>query len=771
MVCFVVGFFSLVAINLIWLLPSLRETKENAMALKLEVAKRGAKEIEALVGERIDSLEKFSRLFSRGQTLAEIKLLMDFFVQSNQEFIELVYWDKNGKENVKSFLDGVYFEDSLGGRKDNNFLKQALEGETFLSEVFFSGKTEPFVILAVPVFSPQKEISGALSARLKLTQVQQIIDNLNIETNSHIFVIDGKGQLIAGQNPSLIIKNFALVDQKMARQIMEKQAGAGNSAQVNKYFKEGTQDVLAAGVLLEKLPWGLIIESPEADAYAGVFNKIITFILISFIGGIGIILVTQWLTRYLISPLRKLSEGAGIIGSGNLDYRLDISTGDEIEDLADSFNQLAAQTKESHFFLEKKVAERTKELKAQRDQLDETTKNLVRRDAMLTEMRQKQEKALKDTQEARAKAEEARLATLNVLEDINEARRAQAAEKKKVEAVLLSLTDGLIALDKAGKISLINSRAEALLNIKRDDVILKPLNEIENQAIKKVGLLLEKNKEKHDSSAVIFEQDRQMLEIVFAPVIDASGGICGQLLIFHDVTREKAIEKMKSEFVSIAAHQLRTPLSAIKWTLRLVLDQDFGSISSQQAEILQKGYQSNERMINLVNDLLNVARIEEGRFIYKFTRISFVSLIKETIDALQSLIKIKNVAVKFNGSKGATLEIMGDQEKIKLAIQNLIENALNYSPAGSCVTISLKYDKIGLVFGVTDKGMGVPKDQQSRLFTKFFRGNNAVKMETEGTGLGLFIVKNIIEGHGGKVWFKSEEGKGSVFYFSLPVKR
>ena len=228
-------------------------------------------------------------------------------------------------------------------------------------------------------------------------------------------------------------------------------------------------------------------------------------------------------------------------------------------------------------------------------------------------------------------------------------------------------------------------------------------------------------------------------------------------------------DKAKSEFVSIASHQLRTPLSAIKWILHMFLDNDLGEITLEQRDLLEKAYKSNERMIALVRDLLNVARIEEGRYLYKPTLTEIENIVEEAISLSMQEVKRKKIKLEFQKPKKRMPRAKIDVEKIKLVVQNLLDNAINYTLPGGRVTISLKYAKKEIEFKIQDTGIGIPKDQQYRIFTKFFRGANVMKIETEGSGLGLFIVKNIIKAHNGKIGFESEENKGSTFWFTLPI--
>ncbi|OIO46111.1 hypothetical protein COU05_03635 [bacterium (Candidatus Gribaldobacteria) CG10_big_fil_rev_8_21_14_0_10_37_21] len=232
--------------------------------------------------------------------------------------------------------------------------------------------------------------------------------------------------------------------------------------------------------------------------------------------------------------------------------------------------------------------------------------------------------------------------------------------------------------------------------------------------------------------------------------------------------REKFIEGLKTEFVSIAAHQLRTPLSAIKWIIRMLLDEDLGPLNKDQKDYLTKAYINNERMVELINDLLNVSKIEEGRFLNKPTKESLSKIIEEALSLWVGSAKRKGLILTFQKSKGRSPAVLVDKEKIILVLHNLIENSIKYSNYGEII-IKIDFEKENhrFIVSVKDGGEGIPKEEQEKVFTRFFRASNASKIDTEGTGLGLYIAKHIIQSHGGKIWFESEEGKGTTFYFTL----
>jgi len=372
--------------------------------------------------------------------------------------------------------------------------------------------------------------------------------------------------------------------------------------------------------------------------------------------------------------------------------------------------------------------------------------------------------------------EETRRALINMLEDVEEARVRAEAEKSKTQAIIANFVDGLLVFDKENILTLVNPQAEALFKIKGKGIIGQSITKLTKFPNLKslIGLLsksLAIDKEIKEISREELEiRGNLILEVSTFPVLREKEKL-GMSVILHDVSREKLIERMKTEFVSLAAHQLRTPLSAIKWTLRMILDRDLGEITQEQEDFLQKTYQSNERMIALINDLLNVARIEEGRYLFRPALTRIEKTIEPIIKSYREEMKRKGITFKFKKPKAKLPEIEVDDEKISLAIENLIDNALRYTFPGGKVTVTLKYAKEEIEISVKDSGVGIPKDQQDRIFTKFFRGANAIRMETEGSGLGLFITKNIIEAHGGKIGFESGEGKGSTFYFTLPIKK
>jgi len=356
---------------------------------------------------------------------------------------------------------------------------------------------------------------------------------------------------------------------------------------------------------------------------------------------------------------------------------------------------------------------------------------------------------------------------LQFLEDLEIARKRAEEEKEKTFDIINNFADGILVFDEEKRLTLLNPKVEEFFRCRGQGLIGKTIWELSSSPYFSSLVDLLGREIREVSREELSFGENLVLEVI-SVALKSGNKKTGNLIILHDVTREKTVEKLKTEFVSLSAHQLRTPLSAIKWTLKMLLEGDLGEITPEQREYLEKIYQSNERMINLINDLLNVTRIEEGRYIFTLSPTDLEKIVENFLVFYKDEIKKKNLSVDFSKEKIPVLNL--DQEKISLAIQNLLENAIKYTLPGGKIKIFLGQKEGNVFFSVQDSGIGIPESQKERIFTKFFRGANAIRIETEGSGLGLFITKNIIEAHGGKIWFESKEGKGSTFYFTLPIK-
>lgn len=232
----------------------------------------------------------------------------------------------------------------------------------------------------------------------------------------------------------------------------------------------------------------------------------------------------------------------------------------------------------------------------------------------------------------------------------------------------------------------------------------------------------------------------------------------------------KALDEAKDEFISMASHQLRTPLTSVKGYISMILEGDAGEINETQRKFLNQSYISSQRMVYLISDLLNVSRLKTGKFVIEPKPTYLPTVVESEIEQLQETAKSRGLKVEFTKPKSfPTLNL--DENKIRQVIMNLADNAIYYTPVGGKINLNLSVTNDSVAYTVTDTGIGVPKSEQHHLFTKFYRAANAKKARPDGTGLGLFMAKKVVIAQGGAMIFKTTEGKGSTFGFSFPLNK
>jgi len=232
----------------------------------------------------------------------------------------------------------------------------------------------------------------------------------------------------------------------------------------------------------------------------------------------------------------------------------------------------------------------------------------------------------------------------------------------------------------------------------------------------------------------------------------------------------RGLDVAKDEFVSMASHQLRTPLTSVKGYISMVLEGDAGKITKMQKQLLREAFTSSERMVHLINDFLNVSRVQTGKFMIDRHAVDVVRMVRQEVHSLETTAESRDLRFKLElPPKPLIMDI--DEGKIRQVMMNFIDNALYYSKPDTEIRVSVRIFPNEVRFEVVDHGIGVPVAQQPHLFTKFFRADNARTQRPDGTGVGLYLAKMVVDGHGGKLIFASKEGQGSTFGFTLPLKQ
>ena len=229
--------------------------------------------------------------------------------------------------------------------------------------------------------------------------------------------------------------------------------------------------------------------------------------------------------------------------------------------------------------------------------------------------------------------------------------------------------------------------------------------------------------------------------------------------------------RLKTEFISIVSHQLRSPLSNLKWALEILVSDRFGKIDGKPAEYLQILSDNTKRMGELISSLLIVSRIDQGRLPIHNAEFPLSDLVKEAIAEFKPIALASNIEIVLETVKPNLPQAFGDPSQLKIVIENFIDNAVRYTKGAGKIVVAIVPKKDRLLFSVKDGGVGIPKEDQKHIFQKFFRSGNVLKYQTQGSGLGLYIAKSIVEKSGGKIGFKSEQDKGSTFWFTIPIKK
>ncbi len=380
--------------------------------------------------------------------------------------------------------------------------------------------------------------------------------------------------------------------------------------------------------------------------------------------------------------------------------------------------------------------------------------------------------------------------------DLAEQLQVSQRSKAKDEAMLESIGDGLVVTDDDTRVVRVNPGFEKMLGWSAEEVSGKPVTAV-MPMVDETGKLVPYEKRAHPVALFTGEkittsmkyyymrrdQSKFPVAITVTPIM-LGDQIIGAIEIFRDVTKEKNIDEQKSSFVSVASHQLRTPLTTMNWYIELLLAGDAGKVNNDQKEYLQEIYRGSKRLVLLVNDLLNVSRIESGRMRIQPVPIDVTALIRDTVKEVFPLTKGTKCLLKIEAPKNTLPLVPLDQNLYRQVIHNVLTNAIRYSPQNrrSEVTVHIAKRTVRrgtknphlrsgsyLLVSIEDHGIGIPKEAQARVYEKFYRAENALHASPEGSGLGLYLVQIIIDLSGGKMWFDTEVGKGTTFYIAYPL--
>jgi len=578
----------------IQLLSSYRDNREAVARVERGYAAAAAERIASFIHENETLVTSSSRALGSATTNdRRLEFLRPLLTLA--AITEVAYLDANGRETLR-----VAWLEPEGGRgidfsSDPKF-QFARSGKTYRSPMYFRNESEPYLTIAV---AERAAIPGVVVAEVNLKFIADIVSEIHVGSTGRAYVVDARGLLVAHPDLSLVLRktDIAALLPQVAEALAPREAAASERATMARDL-DG-HDVLTAYERIPEVGWVVFVEQPLAEAFSPIYDSILRGVGLLVLGLLAAVVTSLWLARRMTRPIQALEASAARIGAGALAERIDLRTNDELESLAEAFNAMTGQLRESYASLERKVDERTREL----------------------------------------------------------------------------------------------------------------------------------------------------------------AGANAQLAV---------ASRHKSEFLANMSHELRTPLNAIIGFSDVLLQRLAGELNSKQEEYLTDIRDSGRHQLSLINDILDLSKVEAGRMELEITEFSLSDVLATALTLLREQAVRRGIDLELDLEPGVTT-IAADQRKVKQIVLNLLSNAVRFTPDRGRVTVRARQLADAVEVSVSDNGIGIAADDQARIFEEFAQARGRAT-PPDGTGLGLTLVQRFVTLHGGRIWVESALAKGSTFTFTLPTR-
>jgi signal transduction histidine kinase len=679
---------------------------------------------------------------------------------------ELSQLDSSGHEQLRVSrlaMDVVASKADLS--KEPKFA-EAVAHKVYYGPVYFRRESEPYMTLAL---TGTRRDAGVSVAEVNLKLIWDVVSQIKVGERGQAFLVDAQGRLIAHPDISLVLRNTDM--SKLAQVQAARAAGAGQETEQLQVSDDiQGRRVLTAYAHVAPLGWLVFVELPVAEAYAPLYatiqrSGVLLMAALSFAFIAGLVLA-----RRMVGPIQALRAGAARIGSGDLGQRISVKTGDELEGLADQFNDMAGRLQESYADLEKKVEIRTHELAQS-----------------VAELR-----ALGEVSQA-----------VNSTLDLNEVLNTIVTK-----AVQLSETDAGAIYDydetkrEFGLRSTYGMDEDMIAAIKERHVRISDPG-IGQAALQRTPVAIADVRDQPASEIFDMVMRAGFRALLIAPLLGAEQRIVGALVVrrrrpgefskqtidllqtfgaqsvlaiqnarlFSEIGEKgKQLEiasQHKSQFLANMSHELRTPLNAILGYTELILDNIYGDTPDKMRGVLERVASNGKHLLGLINDVLDLSKIEAGQFTLSLTDYSIKNVVQSVFSVVESLATAKQLALKTEVPPGLP-SAHGDERRLTQVLLNLVGNAIKFTDKGE-VAIGASVSDGSYTLSVHDTGPGIAEADRSKIFEEFQQADSSATKKKGGTGLGLSISKRIVEMHGGRIWVDSTVGQGSTFSFTVPL--
>jgi len=683
---------------------------------------------------------------------------------------EVSFIDKSGKEQVK--VSRLALNEIGQGVDRSSTLEfvQTRSGATYFAPVEFRQESEPFFRIAVP----DARDAGVTVATINLRFAVEPLSSIKFA--GLVYVVDSVGRLIAHKDTSLVLKLTDLSSQPQVQAALRAARSPAEQAMIA--YKSDGSSVLTAFELIPSTSWAVFVEQPLDEAFAPLTASLWRAGGIIALGLAVSLLASLVLSRRMIEPIEAIRAGAGRIGHGALDQRIEIKSGDELEDLADEFNQMTSRLRESYATLEQKVADRTRDLAesleqqtAVADVLKTISRSAFDLEPVLGIVVENAARLSQADIAWMSRVDEGRFRTLAFSSGFPTELRVQLTDDRERLG-----TEGWIPIGSTGGlISIVVERRKTLHvpDVKADPAFSnsRVVRNTESRTV--LGVPMVRDGQVIGAMVLARYQVRPFsdreIELV-QTFADQAAIAIENVRLFNEIGEKssqiEAASRNKSEFLANMSHELRTPLNAIIGFSELLLERMFGELTARQEEYVRDILSSGKHQLAVINDVLDLSKVEAGRLDLERSTFSVSQAVADAVAFVRARATQRHItlAEQLDPELG---EIDADQRKVRQVLVNLLSNAVKFTPDGGRVAVSASRMNGEVTIAVTDTGAGIAPDDLGLIFREF--GQTASARGHEGTGLGLALAKRLVELHGGRIWVESEPGQGSTFVFTLPA--
>jgi signal transduction histidine kinase len=741
---------------------SYQENKVALSSVQREKALGAAVRIEQFV-RQIEQQLVFAALPQLGAGGIEQRQIEFYKLQRMVPAItDIAQIDARGREQLSVSRLSMEAVGSGADRSADPAFRGARAGKTWFGPVTFRKETEPYMAIAVRASGDQ----GAVTvADVNLKFIWDVITRIKIGRNGKAYVVDGTGHLVADPDIGLVLRKTNL--SALPHVAYALRAGAPESAAL----EARNAGVLTAYASIESLGWKVFVEQSFDEVFETLNAAILRAVALIAVGLLISALVAVWLARGMVHPIRTLQEGAARIGAGDLEQNIDIRTGDELEALAGEFNRMSARLRESYAGLERKVAERTAELQEALSQQTATAEILQVISGSVADAQPVFDRILQSCERLFAGSELA----IFLLDDDGRLRRGAArgatGERTPLEPMPLDGTVTELVIRERRAVTY----ADALRGAGVPPVLRQSVQRLGgNFAVAVAPMIWE------DRGVGSIMVARTRLEAFTDKEMSLLKTFADQAVIaiqnarlfreIQDKGRQLEIaNRHKSEFLANMSHELRTPLNAIIGFSEVLLEKMFGEVNDKQLDYLRDIHASGRHLLSLINDILDLSKIEAGRMELDLAEFDLSSALQNAMTLVRERAQRHGIQLVLE-AEGAPAALRADERKFKQIMLNLLSNAVKFTPEGGKVSVRAKPAIGGVEFAVEDTGMGIAPEDQQAVFEEFRQVGRDYTRKAEGTGLGLALTRRFVELHGGTLRLESTPGRGSTFTFTIPAQ-